>query len=300
MGLIDKVKKAANDAVNKNDEGSQEAIAAHSKKIEDVLEILMISPTFEVPSEIFLPEDLKTVEFNIQVPHGYDEGQVIRFVSQARQSIKFLTDLLKKRNEDVAKLASVIDKLQVDANNLRFENEIANGVSVMPTSGEGLLEEKLMEAKLRIRNLEDQVKVSNSNASSAQNKKGNSGVDKNAYEAVLDELSITKNRNSSLEEAVFALKSRLAFLEDDKDDELDESVLRNAPLSKGEYKKLDIALPTENEGELPVIENNDTGRSIRNSLPEPPENDGGRSLSVFDYSDEDDDSLEELMKNLKD
>lgn len=323
MGFLDRVKKVAESTSSSSgNEAAASAVelTAHERKIEDVLEVLQIPATFEIPDDVFLPEDIKDVSFDVQVPHGFDEGQVTYFVGQARNSIRFFTQLLRKRNEDVAKLASVIDKLQVDANNLRFENEIAQGISVMPTVGDEDLETQLMEAKLKIVRLEEQLKTS-APASGLPVPAGDT-VPQAAYEKVSDELSIMRRKNEALEEEVYTLKSRLALLDDEADDEL-APLPTETPLSPEEYLKLGVVLPEPQRNDydggddfslpdasvnrpfdpvlpLPVETLTDELEDFNSLDPSPPfgGHDGNpRTFSVYD--DDNEESFEDLLRNIK-
>lgn len=293
MGIIDKVKKVTEkkaeepaDADELVSVDAEEALAARQRKIEDVLEILQIPATFEIPNDVFLPDDLRDVDFDHQVPYGYDLGQVTRFVGQARNSIRLYVNLLKERNEHIAKLATVVDKLQVDANNLRFEAEIANGISVMPSADDGDLEDQLMEARLEIRRLEDRLKK----AEAAPKGAGNG----DAYEKVMDQLSLAKREIADLKDENAHLRATLAHMEESMEDPADYGLTRSEkPLSESEYRDLGLegSLPSfEQELAYPVSEDftrpapaETTGKT----LPRP----GSRSLAF-----EIDDDTEDLDK----
>lgn len=277
MGLFDKVK---NPLANKHSDNIErqnlgdvtpnvpDANHAEQRKIDDILDLLQIPPTFEIPGEVFLPEDLKQVHFDIQVPSGYDESQVKRFVLQASNSIKFFTELLKTRNEHIAKLATTIDRLQVDTNNLKFEREMANGISVMPTEGDAGVEAELMESKLQIRRLEDQLR----------NGAGNNGLsdtERESYAALQDELSLANRRVRSLEDDVLQLKNHIAILEDAADDEL---AFNQPQPTLTDEELLELGVPTSALADM-------NPKVPTNGLPDPtalpiPKNEEPRKLSL--------------------
>jgi hypothetical protein len=213
MGILDKVKKVTQKDTEEFVEESSSPSSAGKQKVEDVLDLLRIPTTFEVPADVFMPEDLKKVDFDTHVPYGYDLGQVMRFVSQSRTSIKYYVDLLRKRNEDVARLATVVDKLQVDANNLRFEAEIANGISVMPTLDDESLEIQLTEVKLNNRRLEDELRALRSQGAGADDS------DRQMNESLFNQLSLVKRENENLRDEVLFLKTQLARIEEEQVDE---------------------------------------------------------------------------------
>lgn len=323
MGLLDKVKKVAPKKASKEpaeSEGQPSEVVKHNKKIEDVLEVVQISPTFVVPEDIFMPEDIKEVDFDFEVPKGFDTGQVMKFVSQTRNTVKFYVELLRKRNEDVAKLASLIDKLQVDLNNVRFEMEMQNGVSIMASGSDTDLETELMEAKLHIRTLEDRLKAGDLSGGLPV-----PGASSEELSQVKDALTKTRRQATALEEEVLHLKSRLAQYEDEAEDELDNVTIREQPLSADEYEKLGIVSESEPEEfslplppmvedeadephnspvppvRLPAISvmDDEESEAYEQELPLPAADDSARVLDVFSEYEDEEDSLDELMENLR-
>lgn len=207
-----------------------EAVGQGQNGVDDILEALRINPSVEVPDEVLLPDELKDIKFDIQVPRGYDEGQVTKFIAQVTLSINFLVDALRKRNEDVAKLASAVDKLQVDANNLRFDNEVNNGVSIMSAFDPEDAESKLVEAKLMIKSLKDQLKSLESSGDIKL-------PDSNTISVV--------DKNSALLAEIAALKEELSFLRSGSEGSAAPSlpsVLPKTDISQNEYSET-ISLP---------------------------------------------------------
>jgi hypothetical protein len=177
-------------------------------RIQDVLELLDIPPTFEVSNVVLLPEDFDGIDFQIQIPEGYEPSEVEAFKDRARKSTKELVDLLKLRNKHVAQLASTIDRLQVDANNLKFDAEVANGINIMPTDSIADLENELMELRLLTRQLQD------------ENNRLSKGGSAEGYEQVVDsqmsdQVSLLTRENDELREEIYALKNQLAVYMDD-------------------------------------------------------------------------------------
>jgi len=246
MGLMDKFKNVGKNQNENNGSHNPANNPITNEKIEDVLNLLRIDPTFKIPEEVMVPEDLSMVNFSFQVPQGFDQGEVMNFVAQVRSSLRFYKELLVQRNLDVAKLASVIDKLQVEINNARWDQEVANGISVMPTMDDTDLENQLGEAKLKIRRLEDDLnamreQLNNSNVQQSQNRENDA---RNAD--LMDALSVSKSKIASLEEENFMLKNELAQIQDDAEDELSENSIREKPLSYAEYVELGV-IPEMNE-----------------------------------------------------
>lgn len=198
-------KKKKHDAI---DDAAEELVKVDQNKIKDVLEILEIPATFEIGREIFLPEDISEVEFDYQTPHGYDMGQVGAFVDQARDSLKNYVKLLKLRNEHVAKLATVVDRLQVDLNNQRFDSEIANGINIMPTQDDDDLNNQNMELKLLNMRLREEL-------TALKNSDDLSTDERQTFEDLQDQLSIVTRECEALRETNYELKTRVSFMEED-------------------------------------------------------------------------------------
>jgi hypothetical protein len=198
-------KKKKPDAI---DEAAEELVRVDQNKIKDVLEILEIPATFEIGQDMFLPEDITDIEFDYQTPHGYDMGQVGNFVEQARDSVVSYVKLLKLRNEHIAKLATVVDRLQVDLNNQRFDSEIANGINIMPTQDDDDLNNKNMELTLLVMRLREELAALKEADSLSTN-------ERQAFEDLQDQLSIVTRDCERLNEENYELRTRVSFMEED-------------------------------------------------------------------------------------
>jgi len=188
--------------------------------VKDILEVLNIPITFEIESDVYLPEDLKDISFDLQVPQGYEIGEVNTFVSRVKVSINRLVDLLKQRNEHVAKLASMVDRLQVDVNNMKFQNEVANGINVMPTSSSESedIENENFELRLAVKRLQeelDNVYRENKNSSASNGELSESQREK--FDELQDELSLAQRENEELRDEIYDLKNQNAILIENQD-----------------------------------------------------------------------------------
>ena len=264
MGFLDKFKGKAAQPVNVpypqvppeiSDTDAENRDKAR-KKVEDILEVLRIQASFEIPPDVLLPGDRALdIRFDTQVPSGYDPNQVDRFVYKVKTSVAFLVSLLERRNEDIAKLATVVDRLQVDANNLRFESEIANGVSVMPTQDDESLDTLLMEEKLKVRRLEDELKVLKALSGGISSR---AAEDHNSHMKAMDDLSVMKAQLESLEFENTELKTRLAQIEEDSEDDFAQITAPKKPLSADQLNQLGVSLEPVattdvREAELPEL-----------------------------------------------
>lgn len=263
------------------------------EKIQDILDLLQIPSTFEIERDVFLPEDLVKVSFNMQVPQGYDMGEVSTFVSRTKISIGRLVDLLKQRNEHIAKLATTVDRLQVDLANTKFQNEVANGINVMATSDSNVeeLESDNYELRLAVKRLQEEL---DSGGGQASDEMTESELDQ--FRALQDELSLMQRDNQALEEQIYDLKNQNALLIE-KIDILEEDAggygmgSQNDTISD-DYT--DDALPSFEDSTLEDSSLPDIGEEVFRKeptigIPDP------SSSSVF-YS-EDVESTEEFMKN---
>lgn len=210
-----------------------------SNSIQDILELLQIKPTFEIPEDVFLKEDLNNISFDIQVPQGYEFSQVNVFFEKVKTTVNHFEKLLKIRNEDIAKLATTVDRLQVDVNKLRLDQEINNGINIMPTEDDDNLQNENLELRLYIKRLEESLenKENNNNLSSEE---------RESYNAIQDKLSILQRENSNLKEENNDLRNSLAVYEDEEDDEI-------MPISNDfNNSSFDMS-----DNELPNIDNED-------------------------------------------
>lgn len=182
-------------------------------KLQDILELLQIPVTYEIESDIFLPEDLNDIAFDIQVPQGYEIGEVDTFVSRVKITVAKLVELLNARNEHVAKLATVVDRLQVDISNIRLQTEVANGINIMPTNDTEYIEQENYELKSLVKRLEEQIETETGIDDKL------SSDERETFEQLQDEVSLNERRIRELEEEAYTLRTQLALKEEEEDDE---------------------------------------------------------------------------------
>lgn len=182
----------------------------------DVLKFLNIPETYEIEQGILFPDDIDKYSFDYQAPQGYETSQVDIFVEITKKSIEKYVNLLKERNRHIASLATVVDRLQVDNQNLKYQSEIADGISIMPTSSNDELELENKNLKLLLRQYEA----------------GDIEVKKKRFDPEKDEL---RNRVSILEREKISLVEKLEeaenslsyYLENDEKDALDSFITSN-------------------------------------------------------------------------
>jgi len=183
--------------LQKNDVKPPDPTTREEQVVGDILDVLGIETTFTISNNVFLPEDITKTEFDVQTPYGYDQGQVSSFMSQVASSIEYYISLLKQRNSDVAKLATTIDRLQVDLNNAKFDAEIGNGISIMPTNDTADLENKLMEARAEISRLKK------------------ADIPREQYSTLADSLTAMRKDNEKLQQQVNDLTTQLALAQEE-------------------------------------------------------------------------------------
>ena len=277
-------------------------------RIQDVLDLLNIPPTFEIDATVLLPEDFKEVSFDIQVPQGYEMGEVNSFVSRAKHSVKELVKLLKLRNKHIAELATTVDRLQVDANNLKFQAEIANGINIMPTDDNEDIENENMELRLLVKRMEDQLKSLQNGSESDQL----TSKERQFYEAISDKLSVLQREYDEIKEENYSLKNQLAVYQDEETLLEEGSDDSDTVLSYDEPGESNFHTDDDEEDGLPSFGDDDFTPLVRtDSIPEISSNsafanDNEESLDTFleqnsefyqghDYSS--DDSGIELMND---
>lgn len=174
-------------------------------QVQDVLDMLQIPSTFVLRDTMLMPEDFEGFEFDLQVPQGYDIGQVDFFVGKTADTIKELLSLLELRNKHIMQLATTVDRIQVDLNNIRYETQIEAAIGVIPTSESADLEKDNMELKLEIQRLKDQMKT------------GINSNERKLYEEMRNELSKKEREIEQLKEKNYDLTNAYAELEESLD-----------------------------------------------------------------------------------
>lgn len=237
-------KQAAWDS--KNQGAGVNELVPDNGAIQDVLDVLKIPSTFVIGERYLMPDDFQEIDFDIQVPQGFDQGQVQYFVERAESTVAELIRLLQLRNEHIAKLATTVDRLQVDANNLKYDNQLAAGIGIIPTSDAQELENENLELKLKIQRLTDQQKTTlNSD-------------ERKLYEGMRNELSSLTRECEELKESNQSLRFELARYEEEADD------MPTGPAYGMEHESAEIVFESaDDDEELP-----DFGQ-ITNSAPEP-------------------------------
>lgn len=229
----------------------QDDFVDQGNSIADILESMKIKPTFTVPDDLlYIDDELANTEFSIQAPQGYDMGEVDFFVQKSQKSIAKYVEFLKVRNKDVNSMASRISSLVESLNDLKFKNEMANGINIMAGGDNDLDELELKNTELRLTNARLQEEVDFLKSSGVINEDfGSSNGDSLALQ---DQLSlVTKEKNEAVEE-LHQMVSRLNYLEEELNIKLfnENGQLNEAPVyasSSGGFTSKDeeIGFPDE-------------------------------------------------------
>lgn len=234
----------------------QPLLEAQNSRVQDILKLLDIPETFVIGQDVFLPEDLSGITFDTQAPYGYEMGQVTSFMEKTRRSLEHLVQLLTLRNEHVAQLATAVDKLQVDNNNLKYEAEIANGISIMPTSSAEDLEDKYTQAMIAKSALEERVRLLEQALDGRQMPEN--------FEARMNELrdqiSVLRRENENFKQDNTALKMKLAAQDEETVTELDSLGMESSAGGIAPSAQGDLPLPALPMGGL-------TPRAPKQELP---------------------------------
>lgn len=214
-GILSWLKK---DKEKQEHEDTPEHPTENSTVIKDILEFLDIQSSYNIPTNVLMVQDLDGVgEFDVQMPKGYDMGQVRTFVAQVEDSIKYFQEKLQERNEHVAKLATTVDRLQVDLHNSKFDAEIATGVNILPTEESEQLSSENLELKLKVRNLEQKIRELE-HSSGEYIPAEVTEEDQARIDSLQDQLSIAQREHDEALDENRELRARIAYMEEELDD----------------------------------------------------------------------------------
>ena len=317
----------ANEYFVKQEQAHQELLDSYGDKpvptvkegrIEDVLQLLQIPATFEIEDRVLLPEDFKGIAFSVQVPQGYEMGEVNSFLAQAKYSVQELVKLLKLRNKHIAELATTVDRLQIDSANLKFQAEMANGINIMPTDDNEDVESENAELLIENRQLRERLAAVMKGGADDQL----TSKERQVYEGLSDSLSIAQRELHTVKEENYALKSQLAVYQDE-DSALNEAnsnvttysgpvfsdYQTNGSVDDSEMPSFDVSEVVINPhaGSIPGISegsafSSDDEGSLDSFLEENKEfyegHDYSSGGSAVEY-DEDDDELDEIYNSMR-
>lgn len=193
-------------------------IAGDSKKTrsqreqnsKDILALMSIPETFVIEEQYYLPDDLKNIEFSYEAPMGFSVKEVERFFNSVVRTVRHYVDLLHKRNEHIVQLAGKIDEKDDAIKKLRYEQEIAQGINVVPTQGDIQLENELTDVKLENNRLKRDLRQYENTEPV-----GLDDEERDKYNELQDQYSVLVKQNDELNSEVKSQRLQIMKLEED-------------------------------------------------------------------------------------
>lgn len=265
-----------------------------NNRFTDVLDLLQIEETFEVPNDLFIPgqdEILDAPNFPIQVPQGYDIGQVDAFVARARDTIKFMFDKLLVRNADVMTLAAVVDRAQVNSHNLQVQAEISSGINVMPTSEYDDVNSQLQALRIECRRLESENEQLRAGLGGEDSPYVMTEEDQNRFDELSDRASVAERDAETLREENARLRTRIDFMLEqgsdlgDGSDELEDPNMDDSDVLSGYSTDVDA---DDSLDDLDLPSDLNGGTSTHGHI---------RDIPLSSAFAQDDESMDDFLKN---
>lgn len=275
-------------------------LRALNNKIQDVLKVLRIPADIIIEEEYFLPDDIKEIEFDTQAPYGYEMSQVNAFVENTKKTVEEYVRLITERNKHVAQLATVVDRLQIDLHNMKYESLSANGINVMTGNTSEDLENELMEARLEIKRLESKINNTSDNLTSTERKQ---------YETIQDNLALLRRENNTLTQKNQNLRLANIKLQQELEEHTETQLRKNV---NEQYNNNNDELPDNNEDDsldlpdeeptLNTTQTNNTTQQPKNSvfaLHTTQEINTTFTLQEEQNTPEEEDDIDELFQSLQ-
>lgn len=114
----------------------------------DVLEQFNIPLTIDIPENVMTPNEASAVKFAYSQPKGFAPRQVEKFYGDVLNSLKFYVKALERRDKNIHKLATEVDKYKTDYQNTKFQLEMFQGLgkqAVVDDSGNYVSESQITE-----------------------------------------------------------------------------------------------------------------------------------------------------------
>lgn len=162
LPIINNLKEKLIPGRNHNDDDGDFGVNDSTDSPEnDVLEQYRIALNTELRDDIITPSKLDKVRFGVTQPKGFSFKQVEAFHTEVTKSIQWYIATLEKRDRDVHKLATEIDKYKTDVQNTRFQLEVLQGVggqAMVDGSGNYITESQLSDDQLKTIELENRLR----------------------------------------------------------------------------------------------------------------------------------------------
>jgi len=101
---------------------------------QDILALLRIAPQTEIPESVITAAESGNVQFRTSTPEGYLFHDVEEWHGAVVSSLKWFSEALHRRDLDVVRLATEVDRAQTDKINQKYEMEwLSAKVEAAPT-----------------------------------------------------------------------------------------------------------------------------------------------------------------------
>lgn len=126
----------------------------------DVLEQFNIPLTIDIPENVMTPNEASSVKFAYSQPKGFAIRQVEKFYGDVLTSLKFYVKALEKRDKNIHKLATEVDKYKTDYQNAKFQLEMFQGLgkqALVDDSGNYVSESQISENERILLGKEEEI-----------------------------------------------------------------------------------------------------------------------------------------------
>lgn len=270
--IFDKLK----DKVNSLKDGISPVDGEYTQTEQDVLEQFRIPQSIEIPEEIMTTAEVDKIRFPKSKPVGLHPQSVEEFHRQTKASIKFYLSKLEKRDRDVHKLATEVDKYKTDFMNTKYQLELfqgAGGQAIVGSDGEYLTESSLsdnekilIEKDNEIVSLQNKLTMLQADLSREQANRGNSGGS-SLTDAELVELENYRENETQLGIWEAQVKDSYSALEDENQRIINEmEVLRQSLNGSDQTEQISELINAKNELEAYVDQAVLTNESLNSSI----------------------------------
>lgn len=269
--IFDKFK----DKVNSLKDGITPVDEEYTQTEQDVLEQFRIPQSIEIPEDVMTTAEVEKIRFPKSKPIGLHPQSVEEFHRQTKASIKFYLAKLEKRDRDVHKLATEVDKYKTDFMNTKYQLELfqgAGGQAMVGENGEYLTEGDLGENEKILIEKDNEIvslqnKITMLQADLHRERENNNGTGGGLSDAERVELQNYRENESQLAQWEAHVKDSYSALEDENQRILNElEVLRQSVSGADQSEQISELINAKNELEdyvdQAVLTNEELNKSI--------------------------------------
>lgn len=268
--IFDKLK----DKVTSLKDGITPVDEEYTQTEQDVLEQFRIPQSIEIPEDVMTTAEVEKIRFPKSKPTGFHPPSVEEFHRQAKASIKFYLAKLEKRDRDIHKLATEVDKYKTDFMNTKYQLELfqgAGGQAMVGENGEyltegdlGEREKALIEKDNEIVDLQNKIMLLQADLQRERETSGGGG-------SLTDEERMELNNYRENEENLALweaqVKDSYSALEDENHRILNElDMLRQSTNGSDQTEKINELITAKNELEQYVDQAFETNEELNKSI----------------------------------